>query len=266
MTDKKSEKKLNAIMGCEKSTRVADVIFVHGLDGGAFSTWQRGQMTDTFWPKWLGEDIDSVGVWSLGYRVSSTSSKGTAMSLVDRATNVLDQLSLDEIGMRPIIFICHSYGGLLVKQMLKNASDSSNSEFRRIATNTRGILFFSTPHSGSSVATWANYFRPIIGTTVAIEELTAGNPTLLDLNNWFRDYPDLSNISIFVYCERIKTSGMMVVDAVSANPGIRGVTPVPVDCNHETICTPEDRSSIIYKRTKKFVEGIAVNPTAPRRS
>ena len=71
---------------CENPERVADVIFVHGLDGNARTTWHPNDKPNDFWPEWLGNDLPQVGIWSLGYAVSSSAWKGTTMPLVDRAT------------------------------------------------------------------------------------------------------------------------------------------------------------------------------------
>ena len=81
---------------------MADVIFVHGLDGDADEQiWQVANKPETFWPKWLGEDFPDVGVWSLGYAVSSSAWKGHDMPLTDRAAHTLDLFDLDDIGGRP---------------------------------------------------------------------------------------------------------------------------------------------------------------------
>jgi len=65
------------VSGCEKTERLGDVIFVHGLDGDARSTWHSSEKPDDFWPAWLGEDLSNVGVWSLGYEVHASAWKGT---------------------------------------------------------------------------------------------------------------------------------------------------------------------------------------------
>lgn len=108
------------ISGCDNSSRRGDVIFVHGLGGTARGTWhpQEKQDDDNFWCAWLGEDLPDVGIWSLGYEVEPFRWKGNSMPLADRATNSLDLLDSYEIGDRPIIFITHSMGGLLVKQTI----------------------------------------------------------------------------------------------------------------------------------------------------
>ena len=58
-----------------------DVIFVHGLDGDARSTWHPKDQPLAFWPSWLAEDVAGVTVWSLGYEVNSSAWRGAAMPL-----------------------------------------------------------------------------------------------------------------------------------------------------------------------------------------
>src|SRR6202020_2081138 len=78
--------RLHKISQCDNPGRVADVIFVHGLDGDAFETWRhKDNGSENSWPYWLGNDLPLVGIWSLGYSVSSSDWKGTTMPLVDRA-------------------------------------------------------------------------------------------------------------------------------------------------------------------------------------
>lgn len=247
---------LNKISGCDNPNRTTDVIFIHGLDGDAFTTWERDGKPENFWPQWLGEELPNIGVWSLGYAVSSNAWKGSAMPLTDRAINALDQLELDGIGHYPIVFICHSLGGLLVKQMLRHAYDFNKAEFKRIADQTRGIVFLSTPHSGSGIANWINYLGILLRPTVSMRELQAHHPGLRDLNNWFRHHPKTPETKILVYCEKIPLKGLLVVDETSADPHIQDVIPIPMDDDHVTICKPKDKTSQVYRRVKKLVKQI----------
>ena len=245
---------LRQIMGCESLDRIGDVVFVHGLDGDERSTWHPRDKPDDFWPAWLGSDLPNIGVWSLGYQVDSSAWKGHAMPLTYRATNTLAVLDAQQIGARSIVFVCHSLGGLLIKQMLRHARDLKESKWKAILKQTKGIVFLSTPHSGSNIASWVNYISKLLRSTVAVQELEAHNPPLLELNDWFRDNIEELRVRIQVYFEQLPTSGLLVVDATSANPGISGVKPIPLDEDHVSICKPASKASLQYVRVRQFIE------------
>jgi NACHT domain len=249
------------IAGCENARRQADVIFVHGLDGDARTTWHPQEQPTHFWPAWLGEDCPQLGVWSLGYAVSASAWKGHSMPLYDRADNTLDLLDLDGIGQRPLAFVCHSLGGLLIKQALRNAIDAHhNPHWQAIARQTWLIVFLSTPHSGASMANWIQYLGKLLRTTVSVAELEAHHPRLRELNNWYRDHVESLGIQTFVYYEKLPTTGLLVVDETTANPGIPGVRPIPVDEDHRSICKPASREVQIYRRVKRLLEDTVLHP------
>ena len=203
---------------------------------------------------WLGEDFSDKGIWSVAYEVEPFRWKGSTMPLADRATNIVDLLDIYEIGERPLIFITHSMGGLVVKQMLRHAHDFGNPSWKRIVEQTRGIVFLSTPHSGADIANWVQYIGGIIGTSVSVEELKANDSRLRELNTLYRNHPRLKEIPMIVYCENEPTSGVMVVNQTSADPGIPGVIPIPLDENHISISKPQSKQSRLYLRVKKFIK------------
>jgi pimeloyl-ACP methyl ester carboxylesterase len=257
-----SETQLIAINGTENENRIADVIFVHGLGGDALSTWhpQEKKEINNSWLAWLGRDFENIGIWSVDYEVEPFRWRGSTMPLADRATNVVDLLDIYEIGERPVIFITHSMGGLVVKQMLRHAYDYGNPSWKKIVEQTKGIVFLSTPHSGSDIANWMKYIGGIFGASVSVEELRANAPRLRELNTVYRNHLQLKEIPIIVYCENEKTNGVMVVDQTSADPGIPGVTPIPLDDNHISIAKPRSDKSQLYLRVKKFIKERLSNP------
>ncbi|GAB4541984.1 MAG: hypothetical protein Tsb0014_34330 [Pleurocapsa sp.] len=97
------------------------------------------------------------------------------------------------------------------------------------------------------------YIGGIIGTSVGVEELKANDSRLRELNTVYRNHSQLKQISIVVYCENEKTSGVIVVNQTSADPGIPGVIPIPLDENHITIAKPESKQSRLYLRVKKII-------------
>jgi predicted alpha/beta hydrolase family esterase len=52
---------------------------------------------------------------------------------------------------RPVLFIAHSLGGIIVKEMLRRSSGChiSQTHLRGVFDSTIGIIFFGTPHVGA---------------------------------------------------------------------------------------------------------------------
>src|SRR5260370_1335798 len=110
-------KAINEIGGTTNLDRVGDVIFVHGLNGDPIKSWSHDNSQAGCWPYWLAKDCPDLGIWSIGYEVAASAWKGRAMPLFDRANNILAELAAEEkLGTKPICFITHSMGGLLVKE------------------------------------------------------------------------------------------------------------------------------------------------------
>ena len=59
---------------------------------------------------------------------------------------------------RPILFICHSTGGIVVKQALSTKDAGGHNS---IAACCLGVTFFSTPHHGSSVLSEPQYVQTV---------------------------------------------------------------------------------------------------------
>lgn len=242
-----------------------DVVFVHGLGGDPFETW--GLRDQSSWSAWLSVDRPDLNVWSLGYEISPTAWSGSAMPLADRATNVLAVLDAASLGQRPTCFITHSMGGLLVKQLLRHASTIAK-EYRHICTSTRAVVFFSTPHTGSDLADFVSYLKFFLRTTGAVDELKAHEPRLRELNLWYRNNVAELQIQSKVFYETKPTRGVTVVDATSADPGIVGVVPIPVDADHNAICRPTSREDVTYAQTLKLLKdslrlGSNTSPLSP---
>lgn len=248
------------ISGCSNPQRLIDVVFVHGLDGDAHTTWQNNDKTDGFWPAWLGRDYPDIGVWSLDYDAKALGWKGHSMPLVDRAKNVLDHLELNGFGHRPIGFVCHSLGGLVVKQALRLAKEFNTEGWKPIVKHTQFIEFLATPHSGANMANWIKHLSTLLRTTVTIDELQTHHPRLLELNDWFRDNHDALSLTTAVYCEKLQTKGILVVNETTANPGIPGVPVIPLDADHITICKPESNNKVVYLRLKQLVDTTLTEP------
>lgn len=226
-------------------------MFIHGLDGDARGTWS-GTDISSFWPQWLLEEIDGVGVWTVAYDAWSSEWRGTAMPMQDRAINLLAQLQNYAIGERPLCFITHSMGGLLVKELLLLASER-RTEFTDFADATVGVAFLGTPHNGSALAGVVKALGVVYRGSRAVKDLRRNSAHLRQLNDRYRDWVAETDIRHLVMFETHKTHGTQVVDAGSANPGLAGIRAIGVDANHIDICKPAHRNSLVYLRVKRLL-------------
>jgi len=256
-------------------------VFVHGLGGDALATWRHGKEESTSWPHWLGREFPDVGVWSIEYAASPTKwgrvkrwfrpgarDAGQSMALPARALEVLDLMVQKGVGQRPILFVCHSLGGLLVKHILRNADDqTAGSSMHQVAANTRAILFLATPHGGAVLASLIDAFRTIFGATVSMEDLRAHDAHLVDLYNWYRRNAVRLGIQTKTYYESRGVGGALtIVNSTSAQCGV-GDDAVALDEDHLSIAKPRDpeahvcgavrallREHVLASRSSKPVE------------
>ncbi len=235
-----------------------DVVFVHGLDGDAHRSWSSKRY-GSFWPAWLAEDVDGLSVWSLGYDAASSRWLGHAMPIQDRAINLLAQLESHGIGQRPLCFVTHSMGGLVVKEMLLHAADG-RADYSEFAAAARGVVFLATPHAGSEVVTKAvvEALGIVYRKTPAVDALARNAAHLRQLNTRYRNWVVDPTVDIRhkIFYETRATKSVHVVDAGSADPAIPGQTPIPVDANHIDICKPARRSDLVYGQVRHFITGI----------
>lgn len=240
------------IANCDTNLRKGDVIFLHGLNGHAEETWRSSD--DFFWPQQVGIDLPEIGIWSVQYDAASSKWFGHAMSIVDRATNILHLLVNHRIGEFPFVLVTHSLGGLLVKQLVHAALSYGQTDWSQCVSNLRGIVFLATPHTGSSLATFIDKFRLGARTTELVNELRDNAPMLQDLAMTFRQHSSQLGIRIQVYRETKTTTMVLVVDAASSDPGMPGVVVIPVDADHISICKPADQNAEVYVGIKNFIK------------
>jgi len=212
-----------------------DLIFVHGLEGDALKSW-RFEYQDS-WHTWIASALPNVNIWSLGYRLRASRLFGGSMPLTDRSVNVLATLDSELREKRPVVFVCHSYGGLLVKQLLRSGRDTAT-EYAPLVERVAGIVFLGTPHNGSMIPNYIRALTTIMLASDAIAELKQNAAILRDLSLWFRQHAEGAGWLLRVYYETLDTYWVRVVDELSADPAIKNVTPVGIDANHIKICKP----------------------------
>lgn len=265
------------ITGCDNPERKADIIFVHGLGGNALDTWHHQNdpsknILDS-WSYWLGRNFPEVGVWTIGYSSSPSAWVGTlrklrlvsqdsgyTMPLVDRATQILDSMANKKLGERPLMFICHSLGGLVVKQVLRLSNEAVSDRLKKqVIENTRVVMFLATPHNGVRLNFFLSFLLMLLGSTITIREICLGRENITSLYRWYCEYAREFNIQTVSYREtRPFRDIFIIVDESSAYPGIGPLT--PLDENHVSIAKPMKNSSQVCEKAYCLVKEHLIQP------
>ncbi|KAK0707113.1 Alpha/Beta hydrolase protein, partial [Lasiosphaeria miniovina] len=151
------------------------IVAVHGLGGDAHRTW-TGDKGKLWLRDFLPATLGNARVFTYGYDAVVAFSKSSA-EVDDFARDLLQRVKAARSPAadhgRPLFFICHSLGGLVVKQALNIAHGDAH-----MATWLKGVVFMGTPHAGSGVAFWAS----LAGTLLSTASLgTSTNKDLLKL-------------------------------------------------------------------------------------
>ena len=130
-----------------------DIVTIHGLNGHYARTW-IDETTGFNWPlDAIPAAIPKARVMAFSYNSAVQFSKSTSdfFTFADQLLEcLLTERSSAAESRRPLIFVCHSLGGLVFKQAVIRSHGSQR--YASISAATIGVMFFGTPHQGSSFA------------------------------------------------------------------------------------------------------------------
>lgn len=241
-----------------------NVVFVHGLGGGGYSTWNSGDETELgFWPERLATECEECAVWTLNYSARSFDlpfRSRERIDLFDRAAWFLDEMVRRDVTNQPIVFVAHSLGGLVVKQALQFAFGMGSDSWRSVWHQTRAVVFIASPHDGSHLADFAVHAARLAGVprllirfTPILHGLRNDHSTLRYLKGWYRDHSIAAGICTLAFAERREYHNVIVVDASSANPGIPNQEPRGLPEDHISIAKPASMDSPVYAEVEKLL-------------
>lgn len=196
-----------------------DLVFVHGLNGDPKNTW-TSKASKSFWPRDLLPEFikdQKARVLVYGYD-ADVASLGSVGATKDKIHTHAERLVADlfanrrirKATERPILFIAHSLGGLVVKRALIWSSEISGAKtehLRSIYVSTYGILFLGTPHKGSDLGKWGTYLswlcqavlpsKIVSSDSQLVEALQTNSETLLNIDRQFAQLMDDFHIFFF---------------------------------------------------------------------
>ncbi|KAE8371208.1 lipa and NB-ARC domain protein [Aspergillus bertholletiae] len=256
---------------CSPEKPLVDIVFVHGLNGHPYNTWATAGNPPVFWPADLLPEVlapSRVRILTYGYNANVASfTDGASRDRIHHhaetlASGLAANRNLRNCSDRPIIFVCHSLGGLVIKRALiycKNVSDAKIQHLRSVYVSTYGILFLGTPHNGSDIAKWGLLLQNICSAVLPkkymesssqlVKALRTNNETLQNINSLFADM--MSRFHIYFFHETLSTdvkgTRELIVDESSAAPYAEGVERMGIEADHRHMCKFEDDNAPGYE-------------------
>lgn len=159
----------------------------------------------------------------------------------------------DDAERRPIIFVCHELGGLLVKRALAysySRKDRRLEHIRSIYRSTVAIIFMATPHLGFSKNTLLlSQLGGSPGPNQFLLNLLRGSETINEISDQFA--PLMKHFSIYNFWEqkltRIGKTATLIVDRASAAPSWDDVDQCGIDATHADMIKFRQINSPGYK-------------------
>ncbi|WEW55150.1 hypothetical protein PRK78_000578 [Emydomyces testavorans] len=253
-----------------------DVVFVHGLNGSAYETWTT-KKPEVFWPADLLPRTlrnQQLRILTYGYNANvSAFMDGASKDKIHNhaehlAAHLFANRNLNGAVERPIIFICHSLGGLVVKKCLSFCSRVRHEHIqhlRSIYVSTYAILFLGTPHNGSDIAKFGSLLQSICGAVLPkklfdtspqlINSLKTDNEHLQIINRDFVQIMDRFRIYFFHESKPmdLKSTRAFIVDESSAAPLMDGVERMGIEADHSGMCRFEDEGSPGYEAVAEAI-------------
>ncbi|CCA76980.1 hypothetical protein PIIN_10963 [Serendipita indica DSM 11827] len=174
---------------------IVDIVAIHGLDGHRERTWTAEN--GTLWLRdLLSVDIPNARILVYGYDADTRSQECVStQTIYQHADKFVKSLirQRSDTPRRPIIFIAHSLGGIVLKQALVLChvqTLGSTNQLRDILVSTHAVFFFGTPHSGVKgvelLKTMNRLLSVYLKTTEAIlRNLKENSPELENIQNLY---------------------------------------------------------------------------------
>lgn len=266
---------------------IADVFFVHGLQGHPWKTWRVKEVkssdlfsfkkrpsTRVFWPHdLLPDDAPNVRLFTYGYdsHVSHyVSGPANQSNISQHGLTLLNAVSgkRHECQNRPVIFVAHSLGGLLVKQaLIESSKQDRDGRDRNLHKACRAVIFFGTPHRGSPDASLGSIIAGIakgmqfdINKSILRDlDPKSGSPTLGNILDDFNSLLTQQKIQVYTFQESAGKTGFgpfsgKVVPEESSSFGFRKFEQRDmINKNHMEMCRFWSRDDDGYE---KFLDAL----------
>ncbi|KAK3329184.1 hypothetical protein B0H66DRAFT_15304 [Apodospora peruviana] len=292
-----------------------DIVFLHGFTGHPEKTWthkdgdvakSRSQWKEggkpgnffsrlnrksaervVFWPRdLLPATIPEARVLTYGYDTHLTHVLGRPLNrttVYDIAGDFLVALEASRRSepSRPILFVVHSLGGIVIKEALRQANicRAGKSHLRDAFASTIGIVFFGTPHGGADPRGLPQFVAESLVRMAGfrvnqkiLDSLLPSSDRLKELRNEFGPIAAEHKWLIHSFQEELGVSylnGNKVVEDGSSDLGLESETTEHIGRNHMDMCRftgPEDfeyrKVAAVLDRIRRVILADTVRPAS----
>ncbi|KAI9763363.1 MAG: hypothetical protein M1840_000555 [Geoglossum simile] len=201
-----------------ESKSLVDVVAVHGIGADPDTTWTTQRVN------WLKDEqmlpfaVPDTRILRFAYESQWLGKE----ALQQRLSLVADQLLHSLMGsrktctQRPIVFIGHCFGGLVIEKALLNAR-LHEEDYPDIIRSVAGIIFLGTPHRGSSSQSAASLIATIASSlhcgerSSLLKAVEKDSEMLTDLVYDFTRMVNIASIPLFCFFEQHKSDIAKVV-------------------------------------------------------
>ncbi|KXX80367.1 Protein SERAC1 [Madurella mycetomatis] len=241
----------------------------------------------TYWPRdLLPQTIPSARVLTYGYDTHIRHWVGPPVNrntVYDISWDFLIALESERRTepSRPVVFVAHSLGGIIVKEMLRRSRGChmAQTHLHDIFKSTMGIIFFGTPHAGADPRRFLHRIveRAIKAAGFSVNEqivntLLPSSERLRELRHEFGPMAQEQNWIIHSFQEQVGVgllSNQKVVDDTSSYLNVQDIeTTEHIRRNHMEMCRFMGLDDVEYKKVAAALHRITMTvsrkPTAMR--
>jgi hypothetical protein len=131
-----------------------DIVAVTGLGGHALGSFRSADGLSVWLRDFAPEDIPRARFITYGYDTAVVASDNN-QGVHELARTLLDGLVIfrqrTQTQQRPLLFVCHSLGGVVLKEALvmsSKATDAKHKKLLEVMTVTYGLVFMGVPNLG----------------------------------------------------------------------------------------------------------------------
>jgi hypothetical protein len=254
-----------------------DIIAVHGLSGDRLLSFTDASTGCCWLRELLPEDFPHCRVYSYGYDANVFTSQST-MTMYDLSRTFCEDLFFGggRNGVpRPLIFVGHNLGGLLIKRLLVMVKMYGD-RYGTVLEKTAGILFFGTPHRGTSKATWTNIMVNLLRVVSTgnrktnsnlVREMEHMSEQTQQVHTDFLRLLHESALEIYTFYEELSSPIIgIVVDRSSTTFSVPNEVAISLQARHRDLCKFPNRESPNYQRVRVALKRLCIYASQKRSS